>query len=393
MRVRAAIATLVALAATSLAAGTADAAKLVRFTTKSQYVDPSDPKTTFNEVHGAGLPSVKKLPVNVLLPNGYDGKQRFPVLYLLHGHGDNYNSWVDPDDGDVRRLAAGFQGIIVMPEGGRGWFTDWWNGGRRGDPGWERYHLDELVPLVSKRFRIRPGRRWHAIAGLSMGGEGAAYYAEQRPGYFGSVATFSGVLSIQRPEWPEGFDTQGEDHQDVYGDPDAQEFYWRGHNPTALIGNLTNTRVFVAVGDGTPTKPGEVSNYFGALAEADLRQHAMDFVGAAQRTGIDVTYHPHHGIHDWPYWRQYFREALEWRFFKPVVQTPRRWSYATIAQHAQAWGLRFTFAKPPTEVATFARGGDFLTGSGSGTVRIRRLGATHSVTAKLPFRIAYPAAG
>ena len=35
-----------------------------------------------------------------------------------------------------------------------------------------------------------------------MGGLGALYYASQRPGYFGSAASFSGAISIQRPEWP-----------------------------------------------------------------------------------------------------------------------------------------------------------------------------------------------
>src|SRR5439155_1658370 len=136
-----------------------------------------------------------------------------------------------------------------MPEGDRGWYTNWWSGGAR-SPGWERYHLDELIPLIERKFSIRRGRRWHAIAGLSMGGEGAIFYASQRPGYFGSAASFSGVLSVQRPEWPTGFDTQGENHVDVYGDPDAQRFYWTGHNPTALVQNLRLTRLFVAVGDG-----------------------------------------------------------------------------------------------------------------------------------------------
>jgi S-formylglutathione hydrolase FrmB len=381
-----------AIAAALVPAGTADAARLVRFTTTSRYVNPANPKVTFNDTGKPGLPSPKALPVNVLLPDAYDGKRRFPVLFLLHGHGDTYNSWIDPNDGDARRLTAGLQAIVVMPEGGRGWCTDWWNGGRRGDPAWERYHLDELVPLIAKRFRIRAGRRWHAIAGLSMGGEGAMYYAEQRPGYFGSVASFSGVLSIQRPEWPEGFDTQGENHQDVYGDPDAQRFYWSGHNPTALVGNLTHTRVFVAVGDGTTTQPGEVPNYFGALAETDLRQHAMDFVNAAHEHGVDVTYDPRHGIHAWRYWRQHLRDALGWGFFKYVVEHPTSWGFSTISQASRAWRLGFRFQKPPIELATFTRAGSRLRGAGAGTVTITgRTG--RSVTVRLPFEIRLPVGG
>ena len=384
MRVRAVL--LTALVAALLPAGTADAAKLVRFTTHSRFVNPANPKVTFNDTHRPGLPAPQALPVNVLLPDGYDGKRRFPVLYLLHGHGDTYNSWVDPKNGDLRHLAAGLPAIVVMPEGGRGWYTNWWNGGKRGDPAWERYHLDQLIPLISRRFRIRSGRRWHAIAGLSMGGEGAMYYAEQRPGYFGSVASFSGVLSIQRPEWPNGFDTQGEKHQDVFGDPDAQSFYWKGHNPTALVANLRHTRVFVAVGDGTTTNPDESSNYFGAIAEAELHQHANDFVGAAQADGVNVTYEQRHGIHDWPYWRQHLTDAMHWGLWEPVVGHSRSWTFSTVSSYSRAWGFRFTFAKPPAAFESFKRSGGHLTGSGSGTVRIRTPSG-RKLRRKLPFSV------
>ena len=365
-----------ALVAALAPAAPAGASKLVRLTTKSKYVDPANAKAPFNSTHHPALPPPSALPVNVLLPDGYDGKRRFPVLYLLHGHGDAYNSWIDPKNGDAARLTAGLPAIVVMPEAGRGWYANWWLAGKRAEPAWERYHLDELIPMIAKRFKVRHGRRWHAIAGLSMGGEGAMYYASQRPGYFGSAASFSGAISIQRPEWPTGFDTQGENHTDVFGDPDAQRFYWTGHNPTALLGNLAHTRLFVAVGDGKPASPGEVSNYFGALAETDLRQHAEDFVTTAQNLFIPVTYDPRQGIHDWPYWRQHLMDALKWGFFQPVDVHPREWDFSTVSQWSRAWGFRFSFVKPPTEVETFGRAGSRLTGGGSGTVKIRIPGAT-----------------
>src|SRR5436305_75468 len=106
---------------------------------------------------------------------------RSSVLYLLHGHGDSYDAWANPYRGDVEDIARGFPGLIVMPEGAQGWYADWWNDGKRADPGWERYYLDELIPLVERTYRIRKGREWHAIAGLSMGGEGSVFLAEQRP--------------------------------------------------------------------------------------------------------------------------------------------------------------------------------------------------------------------
>jgi S-formylglutathione hydrolase FrmB len=389
MRVRALIAATVAVGLVPVAA--ADAARLVRFTTQSGYVNAADPNVPFNQVRRPGAPSTRKLPVDVMLPDGYDGKRRFPVLFLLHGHGDTYDSWADPHNGDLLRLAAGLPAIVVMPEGGRGWYVDWWSGGRRAEPAWERYHLDELVPLVLHRFRVRRGRRWHAIAGLSMGGEGAMYYATQRPGFFGSVASFSGPLSIQRPEWPAGFDTQGEDHQDVFGDPAEQEFYWAGHNPTALVRNLRRTRVFVAVGDGNPVHPDDFDNTFGQIAERELRQHAEDFVNAARDARVDVTYDPRAGIHDWPYWRQHLTDAMHWGLFERVPSRSKRWEFATVSRHTRAWAMRFDFVKAPPTLVRFRRAGTVLSAQGAGTVRVR-FPRGMARTLKLPFSVRIPGA-
>ena len=363
MRLRTGVA--LALGAALALPAPAVGSRLVTWVTPSHYVDPS--KVRFNGPSSRP----KALRANVLLPDGYDGRRRFPVLYLLHGHGDAYDSWADPDHGDVARIAARLGAVIVMPEGARGWYTNWWNAGRRGAPGWENYHLDELIPLVEKRLRIRAGRRWHAIAGLSMGGEGALYYATQRPGYFGSAASFSGAISIQRAEWPSGFDTQGEKHVDVFGDPSEQRFYWTGHNPTALTRNLTHTRLFVAVGDGVPgANPDEATNYFGQVAELDLAQHANDFVAAARANGEHPEYRPQQGIHDWPYWRRHLTQAIAWGLFRPVDERPSEWTFQTVSRSGDMWGLRFRFSAPPGALETFRLHRGALSGSGAGRVTI-----------------------
>ena len=381
-----AVAALAVLAALLLGAAPATASRLVTFTTESRFVDPQ--KEQFNGPPPGAPERPKALRVNVLLPDGYTKKRRWPVLYLLHGHGDAYDYWANPKRGDVANVAKGFPGIVVMPEGARGWYTNWWNGGAR-SPGWESYHLGELTQVIERRYRIRPGRRWHAIAGLSMGGQGAMFYATQRPGYFGAVASFSGVLNLQRAEWPRAMDTQGESHLDVYGDPSAQRFYWTGHNPTALIESLRHTRVYVTVGDGTPTRPEEVSNTFGAAAEFELARHAEDFAAAAPGAGVDLTYRPRRGIHDWPYWREHLADALRWGFFEPVAEAPRVWKFSTVQRWSSAWGLRILFPKAPEQVATFERNGNVLTGHGSGLVRIRGPRGGRLVR-ELPFTAAMP---
>jgi S-formylglutathione hydrolase FrmB len=377
LRVRRSIA-LAALLALLLSAS-AQAARLETWAVKSRWVDPREIKLN------PPADRVRALRVNVLLPDGYDGRRRFPVLYLLNGHGGSYQSWADPAGGDVARIARRLRAIIVIPEGASGWYANWWNRGARGAPAWERFYLEDLIPLVERRLRIRPGRRWRAIGGLSMGGEGAALLAAEKPGYFGSLASFSGPLSIQRPEWPAAFDTQGERHVDVFGDPVAQRFYWSGHNPTALVRNLRYTRTFVAVGDGSTTRPDELGNGFGAAAEVVLARQAEDFVTAARKAAVAVTFRPQQGIHVWRYWRRHLRQAIDWGLFRPVAGAPPRWSYRTVARRGEMWGLRYSFVKPPGEVVTFRREGSTLSATGSGRVRIRGAGLK-GFQATLPFK-------
>ena len=371
------------IAGLAVAAGPAyGAQKLVTWKhTTSRFVDPAGAQ--FNNVPADAPAKPQALPVNVLLPDGFTRARRYPVLYLLHGHGDSYWSWFAAKNGDLLHTAAGFPGIVVMPEAGQGWYADWWNGGRRGDPGWESYHLRELIPLVERRLPIRRGRRWHAIAGLSMGGEATMYYASQLPGYFGSAAAFSPPLSIQRPEWPSGFNTQGQDYNTVFGDVGG--FYATGHNPIKLVQNLRWTRLFVGVGDGTPSSPDDVDNVFGQVAERELRAHADEFVPAARAAGDSVSYDQRPGVHDWPYWRQYLKDAIAWGLFKPVVWHPKTWTFKTVMRRSAAWGFTFSFVAAPDAVETFSFAGGRLSASGSGRVVVRGPRGCRLV-ATLPFR-------
>lgn len=376
------VAVLVAACALVAPATAGAAQRLTTIETPSANVDPAHVK--FN---GA----VHRLRTNVLLPDGYDGRRRFPVLFLLHGAGGQVGDWARPTEGDILNTAKSLPAIVVMPEAASGFYTNWWNGGRRGAPGWERYFIDELVPLVRRRYRVLPGRANHAIAGLSMGGFGATFLASQLPGYFGSAATFSGLIQHQRPQVDPALEAFGVRYSDVFGPQSA--FYATGHNPTRLVGNLRSTRLYVTVGDGTPepgvqSSPGSV--ILAGVSEAELRAEADEFVDAARRAGDDTTYRPLHGVHDWPYWRRHLRAAIAWGLFRPVAEDPGSWSYRTVAQRGNAWGLDYRFAAPPDRVTTLSRAGARLRGAGTGTVTLANA-AGCSFTATLPFDHSLPA--
>jgi hypothetical protein len=90
-------------------------------------------------------------------------------------------------------------------------------------------------------------------------------------------------------------------------------------------------------------------------------------------------------VHDWPYWRQYLRDALAWGFFKPVVWHPKTWTFKTVMRHSSAWGYSIAFSSPPSAVETFSYAGGRLSASGSGRATVRGPGRCRLV-AKLPFK-------
>jgi hypothetical protein len=328
----------------------------------------------------------------VLLPDDYDPSKAYPLLVLLVGLNSHYADWSDPGAGEIQKTAQGFEGIIVMPEGGDGWYADWWNKGKRTDPAWESYQLDQVIPQIEERYRIRPERRWHAIAGVSMGGLGAAYLGGRLPGYFGSVAVFSGLVDLELAPGETAVQSalsttaaaQPPDPEAVYG-PEGG-FYQLGHNPVRLAANLRQTRVFMATGDGTgPLEPGP--GLVGQSEEAAIIYPASNnYAAALRRAGVDLTYLPGPGYHDWRYFRQELRDAIAWGLFEPVDERPRSWINDTVATHGDLWGFGFRFDAPPDRVVRFQRAGRRLTVSAAGSP------VTLTTGAGCVFHVATPAA-
>lgn len=371
-----------------LAAGIAMAAAAPAGAGRLIEIDlPSNGNVDVTKVHFNGEGHPGRLMANVLLPDGYDEHRRWPVLYLLHGAGETYTTWVRKTK--AAEVAADLGAIVVMPDAATGFYTNWFNGGRRGEPGWERYFLDEVIPEVERRFPIRPERRWHAVAGFSMGGYGSAYLAAQRPDYFGSSGPMSGFLAPRRPELPLVFDyATGQSYQAIYGPADGA--YAEGHDPVALAGNLRDTRMFVITGNGVPNPTIPLPAGTGAVTapagEADLALHSADFAAALREAGADVTLTTLLGVHDHPYWTEHLRRLLAWDPFKAVPERPESWHYSTIADRGRAWDVTYRFTAPPAVVATIQRApGASYSGTGAGAVELCNADG-RGLRAELPFR-------
>ena len=316
----------------------------------------------------------------VLLPDGYDPRKEYPLLVLLIGLSSHYDDWSDPGQGEIAKTAAGFPGIIVMPEGGDGWYVDWFNGGRRGSPSWESYILDQVIPQVHERYRIRPERRWHALAGVSMGGLGAAYLGSRLPGYFGSVAVFSGFVDTQLYPLVGAFQSgiayagaglPPTDPFIVTGPPGG--FYETGHNPAKLARNLAHTRVFVTTGDGTPLvqHPGHSVVGLAIVGQSEelafIHPMSESYAAALRAAQVDVVYDAHPGSHDWINFRDEFRAAVAWGMFEPVVERPSNWVNDTVAAEGTLWNVSYRFDSPPDRLVRFRRSGSRLAVGAAGS--------------------------
>jgi S-formylglutathione hydrolase FrmB len=308
---------------------------------------------------------------NVLLPAHYSPSQRYPLLVLLNGLNTNY-AWY-AQSGLTAEL-GGLDAIVVMPEGGSGWYTDWWNDGERGDPAWESYFLNEVIPTILARYPILPQRRYHAIAGTSMGGMGATYLGGRLPGFFGSVASLSGFVDPQY--YAEVTDPamgltseaplKGDFHVNpVEGPPHG--FYMDGHNPTRLARNLKQTRVFVTTGTGGSA--GLANGGPVGFAEESLVIYPMNqrYYPALQAADVGVTYQVHPGGHDIPDFMDEVKAMRAWGLFRPVVTDPQYWVNDTVATSGQLWDIGYGFARPPNRVVQFRRSGSSLSIAAAGS--------------------------
>lgn len=120
----------------------------------------------------------------VLLPEGYDkSEESYPVVYLLHGYGDNETAWFK--NGALqyhvdRNLAETGPMIYVMPQGFNSYYIDRYTGSY---PYMEMF-VEELVPEIDSRFRTKADKSQRAVMGYSMGGYGALILPSLNPDVF-----------------------------------------------------------------------------------------------------------------------------------------------------------------------------------------------------------------
>lgn len=138
---------------------------------------------------------------SVMLPRNYskETERRYPVVYMLHGAGENDWEWANIPVSMISEAltmayndGAAAECIVVFPNANEAGHMGYFN---QQDWKYEDYFFNELMPLIDKRYRTIPDKGHRAIGGLSMGGGGSFNYGMRHPELFSSVYAISAAVS------------------------------------------------------------------------------------------------------------------------------------------------------------------------------------------------------
>ena len=235
------------------------------------------------EVASAALGG-RRQPVDVYLPPGYGShpRERYPVLYLLHGEPGRPGAFLmtvrlGVVEDELTALHRARPLILVMPFGSTGSFVDKeWANGVGLHEGWESFVAHDLVRAVDARFRTIRSDRARGIGGLSEGGYGAINIAIHHPGEFGLVESWSGY-------------EKADDLGTIFG-----------HERSLLARNTP----LDTLGSAAPALR-RADTFFWLYSGRDDRFFGQNqsFVSELERHGIAHRFRIVHGGHNWALWR------------------------------------------------------------------------------------------
>ena len=236
----------------------------------------------------------------IYLPPDYETSERsYPVLYLLHGGGDDQTGWVQfgevlhiTDQAIMEGLATPM--VIAMPDantGIRGYFND-----VRRDWLYEDFFFEEFIPFIEKTYRVKSEKRYRAVAGLSMGGGGSFMYALHKPDMFSSACPLSASTGpINMEEAKRNLSRRG------ILNPTEEELskYFSQHSALNLVETMVadeikKVRWFIDCGDDD------------FLYEGNSLIHI-----AMRKKEIPHEFRIRDGGHTWTYWRESLPDVLK----------------------------------------------------------------------------------
>lgn len=260
-----------------------------------------------------------------------------PTLYLLNGSGGgpNGSGW------DAQTDAVGFlrdrDVNVVTPYGGsNSYYTDWIREDAvLGFNRWQTFLNEELPPVIEAYLNADGNR---ALAGVSMSGTSVLNLAIAKPGFWNSVASYSGCAQTSDPIGHEFVRITvenwggGQSVENMWGP--ASDPLWRANDPLLNAEGLRGTAVYLSTGSGLPGPhdnaadprvqdgriPLPVQLAFGGPIEAAIRYCTINLTNRLQQLNIPVNLDDRPtGTHSWGYWEDDLRTS--WPFLAGSIGT------------------------------------------------------------------------
>ncbi|MBI3940890.1 MAG: hypothetical protein HY315_08650 [Acidobacteria bacterium] len=249
-------------------------------------------------------------PVNysVYLPASYsDGKSSFPVIFFLHGLFEDEKRWAEKGGKEIldRLIAEKQMGEVVLaiPDGGRSFYTNFYDGTKK----YEDFIVQEFIPFIESHYRVRPGPKWRALSGSSMGAYGALKIGMQHPEMFSSVSAHGAVLIDSFPEVIEPNTREARYLQILegpFGKPFRRE-YWESQNPIRMaeqVDRFKSLKLYFDCGDRDRYGFDQGARVLHKLLEEKSFSHEFAILP---------------GDHGWEFLKQYMDRSLQfhWKNF------------------------------------------------------------------------------
>jgi len=238
----------------------------------------------------------------VMLPPDYDtaaaghSPRRYPVLYFLHGLGDNEQTLFKGGGWDLienlRQKGRVSDFLVVAPEGRRSFYINSADGRVR----YSDFFIREFIPYIESHYSIRRERSARAISGFSMGGYGALRFAFAHSELFSSVSAQSAALIAEPPQQAENGPLGT-----VFGNP-IDVHHWNQNSPFVL-----------AKRNRAQIRASGLSIYFncGSKDEFGFDQGAAELHRQLQAEGLEHEYHLYPGNHGAEYFLAHLGEVLK----------------------------------------------------------------------------------
>lgn len=222
--------------------------------------------------------------INVIIPQGAVKDEKYKVLYLLHGFGDDHSTWVN--NTSIVRYAEKYGICVVLPFAEKSFYSNMKYGAD-----YYTYIAHEVPRIVREFFNVSDKREDNFVAGFSMGGYGALKIALRECDSFAGGAGLSPCADIKNIGFKDAL-------VPIFGEdiniPDEDDLLYLADEQGK---NLNKPRLFIGIG----------TNDFLYENNFELRKKLTD-------NGYDFTYRESLGEHNWQFCDEYIQYVLKWMF-------------------------------------------------------------------------------